>query len=102
VRLQIRRRGGLAGVALRADLDTAEFGSETAARVDQAVARLLGSAGAAPPTPKPDAFEYEITVPDRGDSVVVGEHEMPSDLEPLIEKLSKVGHIEASRRSRPT
>jgi hypothetical protein len=101
VRLRIRRRGGLAGVALCADLDTAEFGSQTAARVDEAVSRLLSTTGTAT-TPKPDAFEYEITVPGRGDPVLVGEHEMPSELEPLIEKLSQVGRIEASRRSGPT
>jgi hypothetical protein len=68
--------------------------------VDDAVGRLLATAGTAP-TPHPDAFEYEITVPARGASVLVGEHELPSDLEPLIEKLSKVGQVEATRRSRP-
>jgi hypothetical protein len=97
VRIQIRRRGGLAGIALCADLDTAELGSQTAARVEDAVARLAATTGAAP-TPHPDAFEYEITVPGRCDSVLVGEHELPSDLEPLIQKLSKVGHVEAPRQ----
>jgi len=101
VRVQIRRRGGLAGIALRADLDTAELGSQTATRVDEAVARLLTKTASAP-TPLPDAFEYEITVPGRGDSVVVGEHELPSDLEPLVEKLAKVGDVEPPRRRRPT
>jgi hypothetical protein len=96
MRVQIRRRGGLAGVALRADLDTSELDRETAAHVEGAIARLLNTGGTVP-APQPDAFEYEITVPDRGDSVLVGEREMPSDLEPLIEKLSKVGHVEAAR-----
>jgi hypothetical protein len=97
VRIQIRRRGGFAGIALYAELDTAELGGQTAARVEDAVARLLASAGT-PPTPKPDAFEYEITVPGSGESVSVAEHEVPSDLEPLIQKLSEAGHVEARRQ----
>ncbi len=101
MRIQIRRRGGLAGIALRADLDTAELGGQTASRVDKAVARLFTETVSVS-APLPDAFEYEITVPGRGDSVVVGEHELPSDLEPLVEKLAKVGDVEPARRRRPT
>jgi hypothetical protein len=97
VRIQVRRRGGLAGIALCADLDTAELGVQTAARVENAVAQLLATT-ATSPTPKPDAFEYEITVPGSGDSVLVAEDELPTDLEPLIQKLSEVGHVEASRQ----
>ena len=98
--IHIRRRGGLAGVTLRADFDTAELGRQTAARVEDAVDQLLTTTCTAP-TPRPDEFQYEITVPDHGASVVVGEHGLPSDLEPLIEKLPKVGHVESRRRSRP-
>ena len=61
------------------------------------MAGLLAGAGTSS-TPKPDAFEYEITVPGSGDSVSVAEHELPSDLEPLIQKLSKAGHVEAPRQ----
>jgi hypothetical protein len=96
MRIQIKRRGGLAGVTLRADLDTAELGSQTGAHVEEAVARLLTGTEAAR-TPHPDAFEYEITIPSRGDSVSVGEHELPRELEPLVEHLSKVGHLDRSR-----
>jgi hypothetical protein len=53
------------------------------------------------PTLRPDEFEYEITVPRQGASVVVGERGLPRDLEPLIEKLPKVGGVENRRRSRP-
>ena len=91
--VQIRRRGGLAGVTLRADFDTAELGSQTAGRVEDAVGRLLKGPRTAS-TPRPDAFEYEITVPGHGAPVVVGEHDLPSDLEPLIERLPKVGQVE--------
>lgn len=97
MRIQIRRRGGLAGIALCADLDTAELGVQTAVRVENAVVRLLATT-ATSPTPKPDAFEYEIAVPGSGDSVLVAEEELPTDLEPLIQKLSEVGHVEASRQ----
>jgi hypothetical protein len=73
------------------------LGGQTAARVENAVARLLATTGTSP-TPKPDAFVYEITVPGSGDSVLVAEHELPSGLEPLIQKLSEVGHVEAPRQ----
>jgi hypothetical protein len=97
VRIRIRRRGGLAGIPLCADVDTAELGSQSAARVEAAVSKLLATRGTVPP-PHPDAFEYEIAVPDRDDSVLVGEDELPSDLEPLLSKLAKVGHLEPTRR----
>ncbi len=97
MRVQIRRRGGLAGVALRADLDTSELDDESAARVNGAIAQLRSTTRTAP-TPQPEAFEYEITVPDRGEPILVGEHEVPNDLRPLIEQLSKTGRVETPRR----
>ena len=92
MRVQIKRRGGIAGVTLYADLATTELDEETAARVEQAVDRLIYQPPA-PSQPQPGRFSYEITVPSRGRSVSVAEHELPNDLRPLIEMLSKVGTI---------
>jgi emfourin len=102
VRVQIKRRGGIAGVILYADLATTELDDETAARVEQAVDRLIDQPPA-PSQPEPDRFYYEITLPNRGRSVSVAEHELPNDMRPLIEMLSKVGTVGSAgnRRCRP-
>lgn len=92
VRVQIKRRGGIAGLTLGADLDTTELGGETASRVEQAVDRLTDQPPA-PSSPQPDRFYYEITVPERDKSVSVAEQELPDDLRPLVDMLSKVGTI---------
>jgi hypothetical protein len=95
VRIQIRRRGGIAGVTLRADLATSDLDGKTAARVEKAIARLVDT----PPTasaPHPDMFEYEIVLPERDTSVTVAEHDMPDELRPLIEMLSSTGTIESA------
>jgi hypothetical protein len=93
VRVQIKRCGGIAGVTVRADLETTDLDSKTAASVEKAIARLVD----APPTasaPHPDMFEYEIVLPERGVSVSVPEHDMPDELAPLIEMLPRSGTIE--------
>jgi hypothetical protein len=46
----------------------------------------------------PDAFQYEISVPESGRSVVVGEHELPSELDPLRQRLSQGGQAEPPSR----
>jgi hypothetical protein len=95
VRIQIRRRGGIAGVTLRADLATSDLDSKTATRVENAIAGLVD----APPTasaPHPDMFEYEISLPERHASVSLAERDMPDELKPLIEMLSRTGTIESA------
>ena len=99
MRVKIKRRGGLAGVALAAELDTAELGEDPARRVDAAIVRLLSSRTAAR-MPHPDAFDYEIVVAGRDEAIRLGENELPSDLEPLLVALSKHGSIERSRLPR--
>ena len=58
---------------------------------------LLDSTAAAAPS-HPDAFQYEISVPESGRSVVVGEHELPSELDPLRQRLSQGGQAEPPSR----
>jgi hypothetical protein len=78
------RKGGLAGLTLAADLETAEPGVERA--LEQLVER-----GASGP-PHPDAFEYHFELPD-GRAVAVPEHELPDDLEPLLDEFAKKGKM---------
>jgi hypothetical protein len=92
MRVRIRRRGGLAGVTLRADVDTSELDSATAARVEGALTRLTTTGPVS--TPHPDAFEYEIGIPERGQTVAFGEHNVPAELQPLVELVSRVGSPE--------
>jgi len=97
VRIQIERRGGLAGVTLRADVETTELDSDVAGRVEDALGRLFET----PRTPSaahPDMFEYEIGVPGRGQSVFVGEHDLPDGLRPLVEMLSTRGAIKGAQK----
>ena len=92
MRVQVTRRGGIAGVPLHADLATSDLNAETAARVEGALDRLLDQPPV-PSTPQPDRFSYEITVPDRDKSISVAEPDLPPELTPLVEMLSKVGTI---------
>jgi hypothetical protein len=92
VRVQVTRRGGIAGVPLYADLATSDLDAETAAQVDGALDRLMDQPYVARP-PQPDRFYYEITVPDRNRSTSVAEQDLPPELTPLIEMLSKVGTV---------
>jgi hypothetical protein len=92
VRVQVTRRGGISGVPLHADLATSDFDGETAARVEEALCRLMDQPQVASP-PQPDRFYYEITVPERGRSTSVAEHDLPPELTPVVEMLSKVGTV---------
>jgi hypothetical protein len=88
----IRRRGGFAGLSVSAELDTTTLPADTAGRLEAAVAALPWGVPAAPPA-HPDAFRYEITVPedpDRG-TAALGEDELGDDLVPLLDRLAEAG-----------
>jgi hypothetical protein len=97
VKVRIRRRGGIAGnVSLGAELDTAELPADRAAPLDAALGRLPW--GAPPPVPAhPDAFRYELSLPDdagRG-TAVLGESEVDDDaFGPLLDRLRSAGTLE--------
>lgn len=90
------RRGGLAGVRVSAEFDTDTLDDDAAGRVEEAIERLLANG---PPQaqapPHPDAFTYEITLPDRQQSVSVGESALPSDLRPMLRELTTKGRLGA-------
>jgi hypothetical protein len=76
VRVKVTRRGGLAGLTLAADVD-----------VDDAAARAIEQLTPGSP-PYPDGFEYRFDLPD-GRAVTVPEHELPPDLDPLLDEFAK-------------
>jgi hypothetical protein len=94
VRLRIRRLGGLAGVTLQAQLDTAELPPGQAAEVEQAIRALAGKAPAGPP--HPDGFRYEITPLEGAEraAVLVDQGEVPPAIKVLIEAVAEAGQIE--------
>jgi hypothetical protein len=92
VRVQITRRGGIAGVPLHADLETSDLDSKAATQVEGALDRLMDEPRAAS-APQPDRFYYEIAVPARNWSTSVAEQDLPPGLTPLVEQLSKVGTV---------
>ena len=100
MRIRVRRVGGIAGnIALAAELETADLPSDDAARLEQALGGLPWGAPAAEP-PHPDAFRYEVDLPDepaRG-TAVLGEAEMERGMALLRTQLKRAGVIEPGRR----
>ena len=100
MRIRVRRVGGFAGnVALGAELETSQRPPEEAARLEAAVHALRWGA-AASAAPHPDAFRYEVDLPDSPDkgTAVLQERELTGDLEPLRAQLKEHGVVGPSRR----
>lgn len=100
MRIRVRRVGGIAGnIALAAELETADLPSDDAARLEVALGALPWGASAAEP-PHPDAFRYEIDLPDEPDrgTAVLGEAQMEHGMEVLRTQLKREGVIEPGRR----
>jgi hypothetical protein len=96
--LRIRRLGGIAGVTLRAELDTSKLPAEHVQQVEESVRELAGRRPGAPPLP--DAFRYEITPLDEPESssILLDERDVPADLSGLIKALTELGEIERPDR----
>ena len=100
MRIRVRRVGGFAGnIALAAELDTDQLPADDASRLESAVGDLPWGAAAAAP-PHPDAFRYEVDLPDDPDrgTAVLQEWQMAGDLEPLRVQLKEHGVVGPSRR----
>jgi hypothetical protein len=100
VRIRVRRVGGIAGnIALAAELETADLPADEATRLEEAVGGLPWG-GPAPEPPHPDAFRYEVDLPDEPDrgTAVLGEAEMEREMNPLRAHLKSAGVIESGRR----
>jgi hypothetical protein len=94
MRVHVTRRGGLAGVALHAVLDTAQLGAAEATRAEAALRDLPWNRLPAEPT-GPDRFCYEVVIAEGGHErhVELGETEIPDTLRPLLELLHDHGQI---------
>jgi hypothetical protein len=96
VRIRVRRLGGIAGnVALAAELDTGSLAAPEAARLEAVLGDLPWGRPAAPP-PYPDAFRYEVDVPDepqRG-TAVLQEADLTGDRDLLRDHLQRTGVVE--------
>ena len=101
MRIRVRRVGGIAGnIALAAELDTADLpsGDGDAAGGRRRRAAVGGAAAAEPP--HPDAFRYEVDLPDEPErgTAVLQEDGLGGALAPLGEHLTAHGVVGPSRR----
>ena len=94
MRVEVTRRGGVAGVALHAVLDTAQLAVGDASRAEAALRDL--------PWDRPpgeltgaDRFRYEVVTVESGRKrhVELTEGEIPDTLRPLLELLPEYGQI---------
>jgi hypothetical protein len=87
MRVDVARRGGLAGITLRGSMDTAELPAEAAGGAEAALREMRVDQPPSPPG-HPDSFQYEITFQheDGGSRcVVLDESELPEALRPLVD-----------------
>ena len=96
----MRRLGGIAGnMAFAAELDTGQLPESEASRLQAVLGDLPWGQPAADP-PYPDAFRYEVAVPDEPDrgTAVLQEDELTGDLGVLRDELRRTGVVEPARR----
>ncbi len=98
MRVEVVRRGGIAGIALRGVVDTATLPPDVTAAVEIGLQRLTSHQ--AGPSRHPDSFQYEITVQDLAADdgaarrIVLDESELPEELRPLVDAAVRQGHPE--------
>jgi hypothetical protein len=100
VRIRVRRVGGIAGnIALAAELETAQLPPDDAARLEELVPGLPWDTEAGAP-PHPDAFRYEVELPDEPDRgrAVLEESDLTGDRDLLRAHVQRSGVIESRRR----
>jgi hypothetical protein len=92
MRVDVTRRGGFAGVALHATIDTAQLAATDAGRVETALRELPWDRPTTRPG-QPDRFRYEMVTGEghHARRVVLEEHEMPDALRPLLALLTNQG-----------
>lgn len=97
MRVDVTRRGGFAGVALHAALDTAQLTAADASRVEAALRDLPWDRPPAEPTGA-DRFRYELATVEGGHErhVQLSEDEISDALRPLLDLLSDQGQLRAA------
>ncbi len=91
--IQVVRRGGIAGITLRGEANTAEL-ADADGHAEELLRSLPSGRPAAPG--RPDRFRYEITVTEGGQSRTAhfGEGELPEGLRPLVDAALAHGTVD--------
>jgi hypothetical protein len=86
MQVKVVRRGGLAGIAMRGEVDTTSLPGHAAAAAQRALAKLPANKAAAPPS-HPDSFQYELAYSEGGSArlLCLDESEISDDLQPVID-----------------
>jgi len=95
MRVRVVRRGGLAGIPLRGEVDTAEFSGDQAKTIESILHGLPFDKPPAAPR-HPDGFQYALEFPDPGGhshSILLDESEVDDDLRPLIKTALQRGTL---------
>jgi hypothetical protein len=93
--VRVVRRGGLAGIALRGEVETAQLPDDQAQASEAALRALPADKPAAAPR-HPDGFQYEIEFSEPGGetrSVALDEAEISAQVRPLLEAALKGGTL---------
>jgi hypothetical protein len=93
--VRVTRRGGLAGILLRGELQTSELPAQQATLAEEALQKLPADRPPSPPR-HPDGFQYEIAFspPDgAARSLVIDEAEVSDALRPVIETAMSRGTL---------
>jgi hypothetical protein len=95
MQVEVVRRGGLAGVAVRGAVDTTDLPSDAAAGAEIALRALPFGRPPSPPR-HPDSFQYEITVVNGSTrrTAVLDEANVPEGLRPLVDAAVARGSLE--------
>src|SRR5712691_436726 len=94
-RVRVVRRGGLAGIPLRGEVDTAEFSGDQAKTIESTLHGLPFDKPPAPPR-HPDGFQYALEFPDASGesrSVTLDESEIAENLRPVIQTAMERGTL---------
>ena len=92
MRVQVTRSGGIAGLKLRAELETETLPEEQSRQLQELAGRLQDRGGPPPagrPQRRVDGFVYTITFPDASGAppVALRESETPVELRRLFDQL---------------
>jgi emfourin len=86
VEIEFQRSGGYAGLTLGTKVDTEELPPTEARQLEDLVAKLEGEQASAP---KPDRFQYDVTVRRGGkaESYSLGEQDLTPEARELVKRL---------------
>ena len=95
MRVRVVRHGGLAGIQLRGEVDTAELPADQARAAEDRLQNLPTDKPAAPPS-HPDGFQYALEFSGAGGesrTVTLDEAEIGDDLRPLVQAAMQRGTL---------